>query len=34
VSLTFRDHWWGKAGKEGRKADWFATWRNWVRKED
>lgn len=28
----FRDHWRGKAGKDGRKADWPATWRNWVRK--
>lgn len=28
----FRDYWHGKAGKDGRKVDWFATWRNWVRR--
>lgn len=28
----FRDHWHSNANKAGsRKADWFATWRNWVR---
>ena len=30
---NFRDYWAAKPGKEGRKADWFATWRQWVRKE-
>ena len=30
---SFRDFWIGKAGKEGRKADWQATWRNWVRNQ-
>lgn len=25
----FRDHWIGKAGKEGVKIDWLATWRKW-----
>lgn len=29
----FRDFWLGKVGKDGRKADWQATWRNWVRNE-
>ncbi len=28
----FRDYWIGKAGKDATKADWQATWRNWVRK--
>lgn len=28
----FTDHWRGKAGAAGRKVDWEATWRNWVRK--
>lgn len=28
---AFRDFWHGKAGKDGRKLDWRATWRNWVR---
>jgi hypothetical protein len=28
----FRDYWVAKPGKEGRKTDWLATWRNWVRK--
>lgn len=27
----FLDHWRGKPGKEGRKLDWIATWRNWMR---
>ena len=29
----FSDHWTAKAGKDGVKLDWFATWRNWVRGE-
>jgi len=28
----FRDYWLGRSGKDGTKADWLATWRNWVRK--
>lgn len=28
----FRDYWAGKPGKDGRKADWDATWRNWLRR--
>lgn len=28
----FRDHWAAAPGQRGRKADWDATWRNWVRK--
>jgi hypothetical protein len=27
----FRDHWHAKSGKDARKVDWFATWRNWCR---
>jgi uncharacterized protein YdaU (DUF1376 family) len=27
----FRDYWIGKSGKDATKADWFATWRNWMR---
>lgn len=27
----FRDFWIAKAGKDGVKLDWLATWRNWVR---
>ncbi len=27
----FRDFWAAKPGKDGVKADWPATWRNWVR---
>lgn len=30
-AAKFRDYWHGKGGKDGRKADWKATWRNWVR---
>ncbi|KXX64035.1 hypothetical protein [Marichromatium gracile] len=29
----FRDYWVAKPGREGVKADWLATWRNWVRRE-
>lgn len=28
----FKDYWKGVAGAKGRKADWDATWRNWIRK--
>jgi len=28
----FADYWRGVAGAKGRKLDWLATWRNWVRK--
>jgi hypothetical protein len=27
----FRDYWLPKPGKDGRKLDWIATWRNWMR---
>lgn len=33
VWARFRDHWVAKAGKDGVKLDWLATWRNWVRNE-
>jgi hypothetical protein len=33
VAAAFRDYWVAIPGKDGRKADWQATWRNWVRKE-
>lgn len=29
---TFRDYWIAQPGAKGRKADWPATWRNWVRR--
>ena len=29
----FRDYWIAQPGVTGRKADWPATWRNWVRNE-
>jgi len=28
----FRDYWVAKPGKDGVKNDWYATWRNWVRR--
>lgn len=31
-AAKFRDFWAAKAGKDGVKADWPATWRNWVRR--
>lgn len=30
----FRDYWHGLAGADARKADWSATWRNWIRRAD
>lgn len=33
VADRFRDHWISKPGADGRKLDWSATWRNWVRRE-
>jgi hypothetical protein len=33
VSEGFRDYWHAKPGKEGRKLDWSAAWRTWVRNE-
>jgi len=34
VSNAFHDFWVAKAGKDARKLDWFATWRNWVRNDN
>lgn len=33
VATNFYDYWTSKAGAAGRKVDWSATWRMWVRKE-
>jgi len=33
VACVFADFWRSKPGKDGRKLDWQATWRNWVRAE-
>lgn len=33
VQERFRDHWISTGGVKGRKLDWSATWRNWVRNE-
>lgn len=33
-SLVFKDYWIGKSGPNAAKADWEATWRNWVRKSN
>lgn len=33
VAQQFKDHWLAKPGRDGTKADWFATFRNWVRRE-
>jgi len=29
----FKDYWVAKAGKDGAKRDWLATWRNWIRNQ-
>lgn len=34
VAQNFYDYWIAKPGKEGRKSNWSATWRSWVRKEE
>jgi hypothetical protein len=31
---AFTDYWQGIPGAKGRKLDWQATWRNWMRRED
>ena len=33
VKNNFKDYWAGIGGAKGRKLDWSATWRNWVRNE-
>jgi hypothetical protein len=33
TASKFRDYWAAKPGAAGRKLDWLATWRNWVREE-
>ncbi|MGR9087307.1 MAG: hypothetical protein ACU841_09570 [Gammaproteobacteria bacterium] len=33
VFARFRDYWIAQPGAKGRKLDWQATWRNWVRSE-
>jgi len=33
TAAKFADYWHSKPGKDGRKLDWLATWRNWVREE-
>lgn len=32
VAEDFRDYWTARAGEAGRKLDWPATWRTWVRR--
>lgn len=33
IAAKFKDHWLSKPGAAGVKADWLATWRNWIREE-
>lgn len=33
VTESFCDYWRGASGAKGRKSDWPATWRNWLRRE-
>ena len=33
VAVRFADYWVAQPGAKGRKLDWLATWRNWVRNE-
>ncbi|MHB1176097.1 MAG: replication protein [Sulfuriferula sp.] len=34
VADVFRDYWIAAPGVKGKKADWPATWRNWVRRQE
>jgi uncharacterized protein YdaU (DUF1376 family) len=34
VWAQFKDYWTAQPGQKGVKADWAATWRNWVRRQD
>lgn len=34
VAEGFRDYWLAKPGRDGTKADWPATWRMWVRRQE
>ena len=31
-NAKFRDYWSAQPGAKGRKTDWDATWRNWIRR--
>lgn len=33
-SITFRDYWTAKAGKDAVKMNWLATWRTWIRRTE
>ena len=33
VANCFKDHWISVSGVRGLKRQWFATWRNWIRRE-
>lgn len=33
VFIDFKDYWVSVAGQKGVRADWFATWRGWVRRQ-
>jgi uncharacterized protein YdaU (DUF1376 family) len=33
IAHKFKDYWIAKSGKDATKADWLATWRNWIRRE-
>lgn len=33
TASKFRDYWIAKSGKDATKADWLATWRNWIRRD-
>lgn len=33
IAERFADYWLASTGKNATKADWFATWRNWCRRE-
>jgi len=34
IAEGFKDYWISQAGSKAVRADWLATWRNWVRRQD
>lgn len=34
IAEQFKDYWISQAGSKGVRADWLATWRNWVRRQE
>jgi hypothetical protein len=33
IAAEFKDFWIAKSGKDAVKANWFSTWKNWIRRQ-